>query len=163
MSDDFIDYLTSIQASRDTIHQGLRLYLAERTDDLPVEQMRRQLGTSVSEQELEQSLQRLTSDSELTEEAALAVLSAEWETPSHRPAIRSALENARKKLPVVEAAVIATAAMYGMYLVATGGKHKVTRVRRDEKKGTYVREVVEFASPKSWLTTLLGLLKRPHE
>lgn len=159
MSDEFVDYLTSIQAQRDTIQQGLRLYLAERTDDLPIEEMQTVLRDAISESQWQAGLRQLTSDSELTEAAALAVLSADWEDPARRPAIRSALENARKKLPVMEALILVTPIMYGMYLLATGGKKKSKRVSRD-KNGKFVSEEIEYASPSPWLETLLKIFRR---
>ena len=42
---------------------------------------------------------------------------------------------ARKKLPVIEVAIIAVAAMYGMYLLATGVKKEETE--DDEPRGIH--------------------------
>jgi hypothetical protein len=51
--------------------------------------------------------------------------------------IRRCFAEARQKLPVIETAIIAIAAMYGMYLIATGGKEMEKIERR--KDGTYVK------------------------
>jgi len=55
------------------------------------------------------------------------------------PALNSrVLRNAKSKLAVVEAGVVAPIAMYGIYLVATdGGKVEEVRRPRDTKRGVW--------------------------
>jgi hypothetical protein len=160
MTDDSLArFLNEIGASSDTVQQGLRYYLAEVSDDLPPTHMEQQLLAATDDPPALQSelygLQR--SDAGL-EEAALLFLSAAWEDPTQREAVRSALEEANIKLPVIEVAIVSVVAMYGMYLIATGGKSHVKRRTVRAPDGSFVEdEEVQYASPDGWLETLLGL------
>jgi hypothetical protein len=134
----FTELLKESNADADTVQQAFRLYLSEQTDDLTPEQMKRCLHKAAADQaELGRLLDELGKNSALLEQAALACLEHGWRDPSKQPAIRLALENAKVKLPVIEVGILAIAAMYGMYLVATDGGI-IDDVVTTEKKGESV-------------------------
>jgi len=157
-------YLNGIQASPDVVEQALRYYLAERTDDLPPEEMRELLQKQAKDaSQLEQHLAMLERSSDELEDISLAYLAAAWADPAERDAIRSALQAANKSLPVVETFILATVAMYGMYLLATRGRaREVKRVRRAEG-GSFVEEKETiYADPRPW-SNLLGLFRPSNQ
>jgi hypothetical protein len=155
-------YLNKMQASRDVVQQALRYYLAERTEDLPPEDMREELlHESDDAAQLERQLTMLERSSDELEDIALAYLATAWADPAERDAIRAALQAANKSLPVVETVILATVAMYGMYLLATRGKaREIKRVRRG-KDGLFTEEVeTVYADPRPWLANLFGLFRQ---
>jgi hypothetical protein len=155
------EFLNGIDASSDTIQQGFRYYLAERTDDLPSRRMEQELiSASADERAFLHQLSELEKSSEQLEEIALLCLSEAWESPDERDAIRIALKTADEKLPIVETTVIAICAMYGMYLSATGGKQSVHRRVRRREDGTYEEEeTVKYADPKPWIGGIVRLFR----
>jgi hypothetical protein len=164
MSEDqsLADYLNEINASRDVVQQALRYYLAQESNDLPPEDMRELLAAESGDpSEVDIQLAALAQSSDDLEEAALAYLSLAWTDPGERNRVRGALAAANKSLPVVEGIVLATVAMYAMYLLVTGGKAKETRIVHREADGSY-KEKVEtvYASPKPWLQSVFGLFRR---
>jgi hypothetical protein len=164
MSEDqsLAEYLNEINASRDVVQQALRYYLAQKTNDLPPEDMREQLAVESGDaSEVEIQLSALAQSSDELEDAALTYLSVAWTEPGERERVRAALAAANKSLPVIEGVVLATVAMYAMYLLATGGKAKETRTVHRAADGSY-KEKVEtvYASPKPWLQSVFGLFRR---
>ena len=122
MTESFADYLSRNDVDTDTLHQAARLYLAERADDLPAEEMYRAVVASSADREaVDAALDRLKSDSAMAEQASLALLSAAWEEPGEAERIRPAIEHAKASLPVVEVTIVAVALMYGVYLAVTRG------------------------------------------
>src|SRR5262245_39895582 len=118
----FTEFLKDSNADADTIQQAFRLYLSERTDDLTPEEMRTCLTDAASDKnELERKLKELEQNSVVLEQAAMACFQHAWSDESQRPAIRSAFQHAKSKLPVVEVGLLSLVAMYGMYLIVTGG------------------------------------------
>lgn len=155
-------YLNEIHASHDVVQQALRLYLAEQTEYLPIDDMRRQLQTAAGGPAVaDEQLEALARSSEDLEQAALVLLSDAWADPAQRDQVRAALTAANQSLPVVEAAVLAVVVMYGMYLLATGGVQKETHVVRRAADGS-LEETREktFANPAPWFGAILGLFGR---
>jgi hypothetical protein len=160
-NESFGAYLNNMQASRDVVQQALRYYVSERTEDLPVEEMHGLLENQAKDvSQLEQQLAMLEQSSDDLEDVALTYLAAAWADPAEREAIRAALQAANKALPVVETLILATMAMYGMYLLATRGRaREIKRVRRN-KDGSFVEETETiYADPRPWVTNLLGLFR----
>jgi hypothetical protein len=157
------DYLNELKASRDVVQQALRYYVAQKTNYLPPEDMREQLAAETGDaSELEAQLAALAQSSDELEDAALTYLSVAWTDPGERDRVRAALAAANKSLPVIEGVVLATVAMYAMYLLATGGKAKEMRTVQREADGSY-KEKVEtvYASPKPWLQ-IFGRFRREN-
>jgi hypothetical protein len=166
MSDESLaDYLNDINASSDVVEQALRYYLAQRTDDLPPEEMREQfLAESADPKRLEQQLALLEGASDQIEEAALTYLSAAWADEEERDAIRNALQQANKSLPVVEIVVLTTLVMYAMYLLATRGKSREIRRTHRGPDGSFTEETeTVYANPAPWLNGIFGLFHRQDD
>jgi len=153
------DYLNELGADADAVQQGFRHYLAEQTDDLPTEAMRQQLLNAAGDEPLVQSqLIELEQSSERLEEVALLYLSEAWDDPAERDAIKAALIAATQKLPVIELSIIAIVGMYGMYLLATGGKSRTRRRTVHKRDGSFVTEEdTTFASPAEWVKGIVSL------
>jgi hypothetical protein len=161
MSEALADVLNEIKADSDTIQNGLRLYIGEKSDDLPPHRMQEVIRTQSGHQELlDAGLKELQNDAAHLEEAALAFLDSEWREPENRPRIRSALTNAKKHLALVETAMLALVTMYGMYLLATRGISTETRTRRRED-GIWEKVEIKYADPSKWIDGILGLFRRP--
>jgi hypothetical protein len=162
MSETLAEFLTAEDADASTLQHAVRFLTGELSGDLPRQAQREQLARAAGDEAaVDQALAVLERDSAVLLEADLAVLAALWDDPEHRERVRAAVRGAKAKLPVVETAVITTAAMYGLYLVVTGGKKKTTRkvVRRPD--GSYeATETTEFHNPTGPLKALSAILGR---
>jgi hypothetical protein len=143
----------------------LRYYIAERAQDLPAEQQRRRVADFIGDEgKVDSAIRGLERDPAALEEVVLFVLSQAWEELGQAELIAGAASDAKAKLPVVETTILATVAMYGMYLLATGGikQTKTTTVRG--KNGRYSTSIatdyVGFAEPVKALATLLKIAPR---
>jgi hypothetical protein len=156
--------LTEALAARavdpDTVHHTLRYYLSERLDDRTPEEMRQELDAALG-QDTDSALAELAADPLLLENAALLVLSSHWDEPGQADRILEITTEAKSKLPVIEVGIIATAAMYGLYLLRTGGikRSERTTIRRED--GTFEEsEKLEYTDPNGPLAALSRLLSR---
>jgi hypothetical protein len=156
------EHLNEIHASHDVVQQALRIYLAEQTEYLPIDDMRQQLQTATgSSTMVDEQLAALARSSADIEQGALVLLSDAWADPAQRDRVRAALAAANQSLPVVEAAILAVVVMYGMYLLATRGVQKETHVVRRAADGSLeeTRDTT-FANPAPWFGTIIGLFGR---
>jgi hypothetical protein len=164
MTESLGEYLAANHVGADTILQTARFYLAEQTDDLPVEEMRRQMIAAVGDEAgVEALARRLERDPLTLENAALALLSTAWEEPGGKERVGSALEDAGKALPVLEVGALSIAMMYIAYLAVTGGvkKEEQTEERRpDGSFKTVTRR--EFFGPTGPLSQIVQLF-RSHD
>lgn len=136
MNETFTEFLNEIQADPDMIQQALRMYLSERTNDLTRKEMLTELRAgATNEDELYRLLEELERDPDALEQTALVYFEHAWEDDAQKPSIRAAFEHAKGKLPVIETAILAVVAMYGMYLIATGGVTEITVKRNPD--GSY--------------------------
>jgi hypothetical protein len=153
------ELLVDRKADTDTIQQATLYYLAERTDDLSPEEMRQQLIAAVGDaNKVDSALRTLENDPLLRENASLAVLSFAWEEPGEAERVQSSIDAARTQLPVIELAILAIVAMYGMYLVATGGKEaeKTRTIRKPD--GSLVEEKdTKWVPPTGPLNAIVSL------
>jgi hypothetical protein len=136
MNETFTEFLNKMQADPDMIQQALRMHLSERTSDLTRNEMLTELRTvASSEEELGRMLKQLEHDPDALEQAALVYFGYAWEDDAQKPSIRAAFEHAKNSLPVIETAILAIVAMYGMYLIATDGVTEITVKRNPD--GSY--------------------------
>jgi hypothetical protein len=149
VNETFQDFLKEIQPDADSIQQAARYYVAQRSDDLPEDEMAAEVRRALANPADADAAQReLARDSRALENAALAVLSVAWQDPNEREKVRAAFVGAKGKLPLIELGILATVTIYGMWLVVTGGvkKHRVIIQRKPD--GTLVEvEVTEFFGP----------------
>ena len=163
MTQSLLDFLTEQHVDSDGIQQAARLYLAERTDDLTKREMRQQLDQATGDARLIDTLmKKLEQDSAAVENGALVLLSWAWEEPGERERVIRAIEQAKAKLPVIEVTLIVIATMYGMYLIATGGKKKVTTwvKRREDGKLEESRETIEYAGFPEVISAMVKLFNK---
>jgi hypothetical protein len=157
MNESFTDFLNEIEAEPDMIQQALRIHLSERTNDLTHKEMVTELRESVSsEKELDQLLKQLEHDPDVLEQAALIYFERAWEDDAQQPSVRAAFKHAKGRLPVVEVAILAVVAMYGMYLIATNGVSDKKMVERTSD-GTY-KEITEKREPFAPIVSAMALL-----
>jgi hypothetical protein len=154
-------FLADRKADTETIQQATRVYLAQRTDYLPPEEMRRQLIESAGDESaVNELLREIENDPRLAENASLAFLSQAWAEPEEAERIQDAVDEAEEALPVVESIVLATVTMYGMYLVATGGVKKREKVTVRKPDGTLEeRETKEYYGPGGPLSKLVSIFR----
>lgn len=128
MSETFEELRQTSGVDGDAMVQAARYYLAERTDDLDSEEMFSRMEAHTGQPAvLNAELERLVSDSTRLEAAAAGLLAWAWDDPAEQAAVRRAIDAAKVKLPIIETAILGMVALYGMYLVATGGKKSEVR------------------------------------
>lgn len=159
MTESLFSYLQANDVDSDTVQQAARYYLAERTGDLSPREMREQIEAAASKRtEIDLNLAELERDPLRTENAFLAVLSSAWEEEGEAEKIKSAIADAKAKLPVIEMAILAIVAMYGMYLYTTGGITKKKRTVERLPDGTLREaETTELHDPGKPLGTIVAL------
>jgi hypothetical protein len=122
MNKAFEEYLLHNGVDTDTLLEAFRTYLSEQTDYLPPEDMQTALSKmAVDANGVKNLLKQLANDSDSLLGAAHIVLGTEWDDLEKRELIKDTIETAKKKLPVIELNILAIVAMYGMYLITTGG------------------------------------------
>jgi hypothetical protein len=154
-------FLSSQSADAAHVEQAARYVVAEWSEDLPPESMREQMIISgASSRAVDELLNRLQNDSDALEAAALTVLSYSWDEVALRQSTQGAIVEAKSKLPVIEAGIIATAIMYGLWLVATKGKRTHVKIVRRAPDGSYEEiEATEWwdaAGPLRAVADLVG-------
>jgi hypothetical protein len=153
MNETFAQFLNAMKADPDMIQQAHRMYLSERTNDLTRQEMLSELRASArNEEELDRLLKKLERDPDALEQAALVYFERAWEDDAQVSSIRGAFEQAKARLPVIETAILAVVAMYGMHLIATGGKLAIAikknpdgSYERTEKRETFAPVVSAMA------------------
>lgn len=160
MTETLAEYLTDQGADSATVQHAVRYIVADLSNDLPDRQMREELiQRADDEQAVSEGLDLLSSDSATLLDVDLAVLSALWDDDGTREIVRGAIGDAKDKLPVVEVAIIALAAMYGVYMVVTKGqKRRVKQVKRTAE-GWVEREEVEFYDFSAPVSALGAIVK----
>lgn len=154
MNETLAEFLNATKADPDTLQQALRMHISERTDDLTRKEMLSELRSSANdEEELSRMLKQLEHDPDILQEAALAYFAQAWDDEEQIPSIRAAFENAKSRLPVIETAILAIVAMYGMYLLTTRGVIE-TRIKQGDTEITEKRAA--FAPTVAAMMGLFG-------
>lgn len=153
---DFSGYLNSIRPNNETIEVATRGFLSEYTNDLISQQMKDNLVGIVDDRDdLEVALLQLERTPSARREACLAFLCWAWQDSENRSRIRAAFDGASAKLPAIESAVLAVVALYGMYLLTTGGVAEETHVVVHNKDGSFEEKTTrKYASPLGVLSLI---------
>ncbi|RKN38966.1 hypothetical protein [Streptomyces hoynatensis] len=155
------DELNARAVDTDGVHQALRYYLAERLDDLPPEDMLKQMYEAADRDRVDAACAELGRDPRSLENAALVVLSAAWAEESERDRLRAVLTETKGKMPVIEVGIIAIACMFGMYLLATRGIRRHEKTTTHKPDGTFVeREKTEYVNPADALGSIVDLFRQ---
>jgi hypothetical protein len=164
MNQTFDDLLRELRPDADAVQQAARFYLAEKSGDLDESAMREALRHAAGgyDTDIDAEIAALEGDSSQVESACLTILAAAFENPAERDTVRGCLEDAKAQMPIVETAIIAVVAAYGMYLLATGGVKRVKRVKRHGPDGVIEEtEEIEYESPHAPLRAITRLGKMP--
>src|SRR5215469_1304776 len=157
MTQSFREFLTEEKIAGATIQQATRYYIAERYGDLPPSEMKDVLlEKGVDESTLSDAQRQLEDNPRILDNACLSFLSAAWETSGEEQRVRNAFAEAKNKLPVIEASILAIVGMYAMYLSVTGGKRKRSVERTAD--GSY-KETTEYYSASGPLGTIVDLVR----
>ena len=113
-------------------------------------------GAVTNEEELQRQLKELGKDPAALEQAALVYFERAWRDDAQKPSIRAAFKHAKGKLPVVETAILAIVAMYGMYLMATDGVTEITVKRNPDGGYEKVEKREPFVPIVSAMARLFG-------
>lgn len=159
VSDTLIDTLGAHGGDAATVPHAMRYYVSARAEDLPELEMRERLvRAGVDADELSHTLDRLEHDAALLDSASLLILQDGLADEETRELAVGAIGASRSKLPIVEAGLIAIAAVYGMWLVATKGKRSHQRVIRRGPDGSLEEiETTEWYGPSGPLQAIAGL------
>lgn len=168
MNENFVEYLNTINPNQETILVATRAFISEITDDLLPSEMKDQMISATKNANMfESEILQLESSAQERLEACLNFLAWAWENQTNRQLIQAAFEGAAAKLPAIETGLLALIAMYGMYLVATGGRRKEIRKIRQKTDGTFEEEIItEWESPTGTLlsiTKLFGINKNNEQ
>jgi hypothetical protein len=161
MTETLGEYLTARRVGADTILQAARFALAEETDDLTVEEMRRRMAEATGDEaQVDALARRLEQDPLALENAALALLSEAWEKPGGREWVEGALDDAGAALPVLEVGMLSMAMMYIAYLAVTGGVKKEVHTEERRPDGTFKRTTKrELFGPTGPLSQIVQLFR----
>jgi hypothetical protein len=152
-------FLAEQNADPDTVQQAYRYFLAEVTDDISAGEMKARLAAAIGDpQVVDEQLRRLAADSAAIESAALLILSSAFADSAQAEIIRGSVKDAKTKLPVIEAGILALTALYGIYLYATGGIQPTSVVTTRRPDGSL--ETVDVASAPPSLQALSILFQR---
>ena len=159
MNDAFEQYIQSNHIDDDRLLEALRTYLAEQLDYLPEEDMLSEMSDKTDTIEIKQLLWQLERDKASLVGAASIILGSVWNDPDQRELVEEAINNANQKLPIIRTGIIATVAMYGMFLIATGGvqEHSMTTIRPD---GSIEAEHTVYQPPTAPLQTVVALFSK---
>lgn len=166
MSKTFAALLTEKGIDSDALMQAARYYLAERTNDLTAEEMQAAMvETAHDPAAVKARLADLAKDATTLETACRALLEWAWNDEGEQARIERALDAAKQKLPVIEVTILSMVALYGAYLMATGGqRRRIVRVKLPD--GTERESQTEyFGHPLASLVDLFkgGETKRSGE
>ncbi|GIJ43707.1 hypothetical protein Val02_05930 [Virgisporangium aliadipatigenens] len=151
----FARFLADGDYDGETVVQACRYLVAIQSDDLPTDEMRRELADADS------AVDALSADAVLLEQAALATLSMAWQGDEGPAVVKGAFDAARGKLPVIEVGIVATAVMYGLYLVITKGvRSERTVVEKRADGSTVERRAVEYFGPAGPLRAITGIVNQ---
>jgi hypothetical protein len=159
VSDTLIDALSAHDAGVTTVPHAMRYYVSARAEDLPELEIRERLvRAGVDADELSRALDLLEHDAALLDSASLFILQDGFADAETRELADGAIGASRSKLPVVEAGLIAIAAVYGMWLATTKGRRTHQRVIRRASDGSLEEiETTEWYGPSGPLQAIAGL------
>jgi hypothetical protein len=156
MTDSLAEDLDRTGTDPAVLPQAMQYFVAADSDYLPAEHMRDQLvAGGVDEAAIDRATALLQQDAAALERVAGFVLGSAYAGPASRENVQRALGGAREKLPVVEAAVIAIVAVYGMWLTATKGRRTHRRELQHTPDGGWKEvEVTEWYGPSEPLAAI---------
>lgn len=159
MNKSFAIYLNETKPNGELIEIAARTFLSEITNDaLPNEMIGWMIKAGIDREELEKAIAAIEKEAQHRCEASLAFLCWGWQDPANRDKITEAFHGSQSKLPVIDNAILALVAIYGMYLLTTHGVKKETRVIKKHKDGTYEEKTItEYESPAGPLSVLTKL------
>lgn len=163
MNEKFEDYIAGKGVDGNAVLQAARYYLSERCGDPTATEMREQLYAVTGDPTaVDAGLDHLAHDPVALEGASHALLAWAWDQPGEAIRVERAIDAAKQKLPVIEVALLALVAMYGMYLRETGNlKRKITRVTLPDGTESVTEE--EYYPPSlSSLAVLFRVEKDPE-
>lgn len=163
MSDSLQQFLDDQDADAAVLQHAVRYLVAELSDDRSPEDMLDELHARAGDAaRVDELLALLRTDGAALLEVNRAMLEAAWADPETRELVRSAVVDAKAKLPVVEVGLIAIAAMYGLSMYMTKGKAREIVVVReaDGSEQTTITEYQQPASAMGVVARVLDLLGR---
>jgi hypothetical protein len=159
MSSSLIAELAARSIDSDSVHQATRYYLAQRLDDMTPDEMLGEMIAAVGDRPaVDAAITTLAGDPLLLENADLLFLSAAWSEDHERQRLSAVLDDAKGKLPVIEVAILAIVAMYGLYLWRTGGVKRSEKTIERKPDGSFVeRAITDYAAPTGPLRQITSL------
>ena len=157
MSGSFDEFCSEAAADGDAIVQAARYLVGATTDYITAAEMRVTIERVVGNKgEVQAAIDELAASSQALEIASRSFLTWMWDEPGGVEQVRAAIVAAKEKLPVIETAILAMVAMYGMYLYTTKGRkrHLVRTTLPDGKT-----KEVEIEYYPTALSSLVDLFK----
>ena len=165
MNSSLVDFLNEIKPTDEAIEVATRSFISEISDDALPEVLRHRLAESAGiGSGFEGTLIHLERSPKGRRDMCLIALAFAWEQSENRKKIRAAFQGTQLKLPVVESALLALVAMYGMYLVAMHLRDKpnttVRRIVRKEDDSFEVTEEIVFDKPESPVSAFKAVVSK---
>lgn len=140
-SEDLAHRLSTRDLDPALIPHAMRYFVSAWTDDLSPQAMREHLDQACGNESVSEAVSLLADDPDALEQASLAILSNGWQDAATRDLAAGAIDAAGTKLPVVELGLICLVGVYGLWLLATGGRRSEHTVIRHEADGSWTEEV----------------------
>ncbi|HWC35473.1 MAG TPA: hypothetical protein VG650_11690 [Mycobacteriales bacterium] len=151
--------LTASGVDPSVIPHAMRYFVSASTGDAPPEAIRERLAAACGGSAIDAAVDLLARDPDALEAASLAILSSGWEDPATRDLAAGAIDAAGVKLPVVEVGLICLMGVYGMWILATGGRRTEHKVTRHDADGSWSVETITtwhgVAEPLSAIVQIL--------
>jgi len=160
VSDTLVSELQRTSPDPAALPHAMRYFVSARSGDQPPARMRDDLlAGGIAPDRVDGAVELLQRDPAIMEAVALSILQAGWEHDDDRELARGALGAAEAKLPVVEAALIAIVAVYGLWLIATKGRKSHRHVIRQGADGRWEEsETTEWYGPSGPLEAIADVL-----
>jgi hypothetical protein len=160
VSDTLVSELQRTSPDPAVLPHAMRYFVSARSGDQPPARMRDDLlAGGIAPGRVDGAMELLQRDPAIMEAVALSILQAGWEHDDDRVLARGALGAAQAKLPIVEAALIAIVAVYGLWLTATKGRKSHQHVIRRGTDGRWEEsETTEWYGPSGPLQAIVDVL-----
>ncbi len=161
-NESFSEYIRQYQLDPTTLELAMRNYITRQAEYITPDEMRQQIIHEIGDEtEADRLLSAIAGDRASLEGAANLVLGLAWEKPGEIELVKKTLRGAKDKLAIIEPAILAIVAAYGMYLITTGGlakEEEIEETRPDGSKKKVRRKI--YAAPTAPLQAIVDAISK---
>jgi hypothetical protein len=161
-SETFSQFVQQNQLDPTTLELAMRNYITKKADYMGPEEMRQQLIQQIGDEaEVNRLLAAIAADRASLEGAASMILGQAWEEQGETEQVEKTIQGAKDKLAVIELSILAIVAIYGMYLLATGGKLKEEEIEETQPDGSKKKiHRTIYAPPTAPLQAIVDVISK---